>query len=338
MINKKTFDVIVIGSGSAGFSAIEAARSRGASVCVIEKDRLGGECPNYACVPSKALLRAAAVYRQAGAAKEFGIEVSGRAFEWKRVMQYRQSVMETITGKGDVGDRYIAILKQLKAAYRLGKAEFIDAHTIEVAGECLNAKTFVIATGTTDFIPPIPGLEKISFVGWKDALRLPRQPKSMAIIGGGPVGCELATLYASFGTRVVLLQGASAILNREDEEISARAQTALTVLGVEVVVGASVEETVNGHVGVSGLRVRAGTQERMYAVEQVVVAAGKRARTQGLGLEAAGVKLDDRGSLQTDPTGRTSAEVPAADKARISHRGRALRLMLPRLRMLAQGQ
>lgn len=305
-MTKNSFDVIVIGSGSAGFSAVEAARGQGASVCVIEKDRLGGECPNYACVPSKAVLRAAAVYRQAGAVREFGIEVSGRAFDWKRVMAYRQGVVETITGKGDVGDRYIAILKQLKTAHRLGAAAFIDAHTIEVGEERLSAKAFVIATGTTDFIPPILGLDKISYTGWKDALRAPRQPKSMAIIGGGPVGCEIATFYASFGTRVVLLQGAPVILNREDEEISARARTALIALGVEVVVGANVQEAVNGHVGVSGLRVHVGGDERMYAVEQVVVAAGKRARTRGLGLEVAGVRMDDRGSLQTHDTGRTS--------------------------------
>lgn len=307
MAKKTVFDVIVIGSGSAGFSAIEAAAQQSASVCVIEKNRFGGECPNYACVPSKAVLKSASLYRQMGRVKDYGLDAPGRTFDWKNVMKYREEVVETITGGGDLGDRYIEILKNLNVSHRIGTATFVDSETIEVDGEELSAKSFVIATGTVDFVPPIPGIEEIPYWGWKEALQTKRQPKSLAIIGGGPVGCEIATFYASFGTRVVLLQSASNVLNREDEEISLLALEALRSIGVEVVVNAQINELVNGRVGVIGVKVGAPQEaEQMFAVERVVMTTGKRANVLGLNLEAVGVKLDERGSIKTNKEQRTS--------------------------------
>ncbi|MBI4592240.1 NAD(P)/FAD-dependent oxidoreductase [Candidatus Uhrbacteria bacterium] len=284
MAKQTTFDVIIIGSGSAGFSAVEAAVSQGARVCLIEKEHLGGECPNEACIPSKALLKAASVYRTLGGVREFGIDASGRSFDWKKVQVYRERVVTTITG-GSSGERYVQILKRLKVAWKKGEARFIDPNTVEVQGERLNARAFVIATGSQDFIPPIDGLRTIRFWGWKEALKAPRQPKSLAIIGGGPVACEVATFYASFGTRVMVLQSAPAVLHREDEEISHRAKVALEALGVEVRLRAKVVSCVNGGMGAVGLKVDVDGQEEVYAVEAVMVAAGKRPHTEGLQLE-----------------------------------------------------
>lgn len=306
MSKSTAFDVIVIGSGSAGFSAIEGALSLGAKVCVIEKETFGGECPNFACVPSKALLKSASVYRNLGDVRAYGLDASGRSFVWTRVMAYRKQVVEAITGGGTHGDRYKTILTKLNVDHRIGEAIFVDTHTIEVAGETLTAKAFVLATGTVDFVPPIPGLDQIPFWNWKKALQAKKQPKSLAIIGGGPVGCELATIFASFGTRVTLLQAPPVVLHREDAEISARALEALTDVGVNVIVGAQVTEGVNGRVGVMGLRVEAGGEETMHAVEQVLVATGKRPNTHGLNLDAAGVKLDERGGLETNAQGKTN--------------------------------
>ncbi|MEK7679988.1 MAG: FAD-dependent oxidoreductase, partial [Deltaproteobacteria bacterium] len=186
MLIKNTFDVIVIGSGSAGFSAVEAAVAQGAKVCLIEKGKLGGECPNDACIPSKALLRAASVYRTLGGVREFGIDASGRSFDWKKVQAYRERVVTAITGGGE-GERYLQVLKRLKVTLRRGEARFIDAHTLEVGDEKVEGKAIVVATGTVDFIPPIDGLHDVRFWGWKEALTASRQPKSIAIIGGGPV-------------------------------------------------------------------------------------------------------------------------------------------------------
>ncbi len=303
MSKSKKFDVIVIGSGAAGFSAVEAARGVGASVCVIEKEKLGGECPNFACVPAKAVLKAAKVYREAQQARNFGVNVGAVSYDFQKVMNYRDKVVETITGGGDVGDRYLKIFKKLKIAVELGEAKFIDDHTVEVNGKQLSAKAIVVTTGTEDFIPPIKGLAEISHLTWKKALMQKRQPKSLSIIGGGPVGCEIACFYASFGTRVIIFQGASNVLNREDQEVSKLAQKSLEKLGIEIINNAKINEVVDGH-GVFGVRLE--NVKDAYATEQLLVAAGKRSNTKGFNLEATGVALNDRGSIKTTKQQATS--------------------------------
>lgn len=306
MPKQQTFDVVVIGSGSAGFSAAEAARKIGASVCVVEQDKLGGECPNYACVPSKALLKAASVYRTVMRAREFGVRTEKVSYDFESVMKYRENVVEKITGGGEFGNRYEKILKSLKINFKKGRAKFVDYHTIKVDDANLVGKTFVIATGTVDFVPPISGLEKMKFLRWKDAIRLKRQPKSLAIIGGGPVGCEIATFFASFGTRVVLIQSAPQVLHREDAEIAKLARKSLESLGVEVITDGKVVEVVNGGGGVYGIHVDVARNRITHAVEHILIAAGNRANIFGLGLEEIGVLTDKRGSIATTKELRTN--------------------------------
>lgn len=302
-----SFDVIVIGSGSAGFSAAEAARAAGASVCVIEKEKLGGECPNWACVPSKALLRAAHAYRAARAVGPFGVASGGVTYDWGKVMDYRRRTVEAITGGGEVGNRYVKVAARLGIETAFGSAVFADAETVEVGDRHLRAKAFVIATGSSEYVPPISGIEGFPYVTSREALTLDRQPKAMAIVGGGPVGCELATFFSSFGTRVVLFQAGPTLLNREDPDVSAVATQALEDLGVEVVVGATVSELINANGGVYGLKVQTAEGMTTHAVESVVLATGKRANTGGLNVAAAGVRLDERGNALTGPDQRTSA-------------------------------
>jgi pyruvate/2-oxoglutarate dehydrogenase complex dihydrolipoamide dehydrogenase (E3) component len=299
-----SFDVLIIGTGSAGFSAMEGALSVGASVCVIEKDRFGGECPNYACVPSKAVLQAAKMFRHANALKAYGSKASSVGYDFNAVWEYRKSVVETITGGGEHGDRYIKILDQLGVERRMGEAKFVDANTVEVDGKQLKGKAIIIATGTVDFIPPIPGVEDVPYWGWKEAIQAKTQPKSLSIIGGGPVGCEIATYYASFGTRVTLLQAAPAVLNREDEEISVLAKTALERVGVKVMVGAQIQKLVKRANMIQVETAEQGT----ITTERLVIATGKRSNVAGLNLEDAGVRLDKRGALATNKQQRTNID------------------------------
>ena len=303
-----SFDVIVIGSGSAGFSAAEAARSLGARVCLIEKEKLGGECPNWACVPSKALLCAARAYREARSTAKFGIAAGGVSFDWEKVTGYRRRVVESVTGGGEVGNRYVKTLQRAGIEVIFGCASFVDTETIEVAGSRFRAKAFVIATGAKEFVPRIPGLEGIPFLTSRGALALERQPKSMAIIGGGPVGCELATLFASFGSRVVLLQSAPTILTREDVEIRGIARQAMEDLGVEIVTEAIVTEAINARGGVYGLKVQSAGGLVTHAFESVVVAAGRVANTDGLNVGSVGARLDERGNVVTASDQRTTAK------------------------------
>lgn len=292
---KKTYDVIVVGSGSAGFSAAEAASSLGASVCLVEKDKLGGECPNLACIPSKALLASARALRNAHETKLFGAACGVVSFQFEDIMKYRDRVVEKITGGGARGVRYEHLLKDLHVDVVYGRAEFEDDRTVIVDNVRLEGKTMVIATGSTDFIPDIPGLDQVHFWHWYDALSKKRQPKSLAIIGGGPVACEIATFYATFGTRIVLIQRSSRLLSREDEECARFAEDQLRAMGVDIVTDATISNIVDGRGGVYGVHVDVRGVKTMHAVEQIVVATGKRARTSGL--EAAALKLDASGAV-----------------------------------------
>ncbi len=308
MSAQSTFDVVIIGSGSAGFSAAEAAVSTGASVCVIEKEKLGGECPNYACVPTKALLRAAKMYHKARHARELGIELGNLSFDFEKVTQYRDEVVEAITGGGKVGERYVRIFEKLGVTVKTGQATFLDDHMIQVDGQNIYAKTVVIATGARDRIPSIPGLEKGTYWTWKKAVQVKRQPKTLAVIGAGPVGCELATFFASFGTRVTLLQAAPTILSREDVQITQIAHERLQKLGVDIRVNTKTNEIIDARGGVYGLRVESVDGEQTLAVEQIILATGKQSNIDGLEINASGVELSERGDIVASKEQRTNVK------------------------------
>ena len=239
------FDVVVIGAGSAGFSAVEAARHAGARVCLIEEDRLGGECPNWGCIPSKAMLRSAKLYREVLEAERFGIKARRVTFHFEKITDYRRSIVDRITGGGARGDRYVQMAKKMGVKVFFGTARFSGSHLVEVTDTRgalvrVQGRAFVVATGTIPFIPPVDGLDRVPYWTFKDVMKNRKQPRSLLILGGGPVGCEIACFYATFGTRVTLIQGASAILNREDPEISARARQALETQGVRVLLNTQV--------------------------------------------------------------------------------------------------
>jgi pyruvate/2-oxoglutarate dehydrogenase complex dihydrolipoamide dehydrogenase (E3) component len=252
------------------------------------------------------MLHVAAAYRNMRAASALGLTCTGTSFDWKKVGGGRQQVVSTITGEN--GERYLDWAKEKKIEIRRGVAVFVRPTVVEVDGISVEGKAFVLATGSQDRIPDIHGLTTIPFLTSREAWQLDRVPKSMAIIGGGPVGCELATCFASFGTRVVLVESAPTVLPREETELAALAQEALTGLGVEVVVGAKVLEAINARGGVYGLKIQTGATVTTHAVDIVVVAVGRQAQLEGLGLKMAGVAVDAQGFVSTNGELRTSAK------------------------------
>lgn len=298
------YDVIVIGGGSAGFSAAEVAARSGARVCLIEKDILGGECPNWACVPTKALLRCAKLYHEVkNDARNFGIHAPTVSFRFKDIMARKDAVVDTISGKRMKMEK---IATELGITVVKGVAKFTDAHSVRVGKKKLSGKKIILATGTTSFVPPVDGLKTAGYLTFRDAVSLKTQPKTMVIIGGGPVGCEFATFFAMLGTKVIILQLADYVLQREDPEIAAIAGAQLQSLGVDVQV-----KTKTLSVKKEGKKRRVtyqvGTKKRQSVlVDQVLLAAGKRAAIDGLALEKAGVKLDEKGRLSTDEYQRTN--------------------------------
>jgi dihydrolipoamide dehydrogenase len=298
------YDVVIIGSGAAGFAAAESAVGLGASVCIIEADAWGGECPNYACVPAKSLIRSAVKYREAKVGlSEFGITARSVTFNFSKIMQRKEDIVMRITGDHK---RILRLAKEMGIRTVKGRAVFVDGHTVHVGTKHIAAKSFIIATGTVDFIPPINGINSINYLTYRDVMSLSSLPKSVLIIGGGPVGCEFATFFGYLGCSVTVAQLASTILNREDAEIASLASQNLQAAGIRILTNTKTLSVKN-----VGKRIRVTLQEGARAREEVVVdhvimAAGKRANIEKLDLEKAEVNLDDKGRLITSEEMQTS--------------------------------
>src|SRR5436305_2288613 len=232
----RRFDLIVIGGGSAGGSAAKRARAGGHSVAVVEKDKVGGDCPNYACVPTKALLRSAKVYALLKRGDEFGLRPGTVDFNWARVMARKEEIVRQ-TGTTTAEERYrkegIALLR--------GVASFEDGHHLRVNGELLRGEKFMIATGSQPEIPAIDGITEVRPLTSVEAVSLPRLPDSMVILGGGPVGCEFAQLFSTFGVRVTLLQRTKYLLPCEEPELSQIIQAVLEQNGASILLGVEVQ-------------------------------------------------------------------------------------------------
>ncbi len=298
---KYDYDLLVIGSGSAGFSAAEAARGTGRKIGIIEGDKLGGDCPNYACVPTKALLRSVKAFLELKSLKALGIAFDAMpTLSFEAVMKRRKMIVETLGGS-----RMTKIADKLGIDIISGFATFTDPHTVHVSGKEFTAARFVIATGTKTRVPQIPGLSDVSWISHREAIAFDECPSSMIVIGAGPVGCELSLFYAVMGTEVTLLQAASRILSREEPEISAVATEGLVGVGVNVMTSA---EVVRAEKQDGGVRITARVGKTMQTVDArvLMLASGRTSNTGGLGCKAAGVKLDAYGTIETDIEMRTS--------------------------------
>lgn len=297
------FDVAVIGAGTAGLVSAVVADSLGAKVTLIERERVGGECLWTGCVPSKALIKSARVWDTVQRSEEFGVHVESRKLVWNAVKLRLQDVRDEIKKleREELAKSGVQVLS--------GAARFEDAHTLRLEGRdarVLRARKFILACGSRVRVPDLDGLEDAGFITHQNVYDLPSLPRSMVILGGGPIGCEFAQAFARFGTRVTLLQHGARLLPREDEEISTFALKILRDQGVEVLLGAEA--------------VRAGQDDRGRFVEwrggdgqigtargsQLLVATGKTHDFADLNLEAVGVEWS-RDGIETNAHLRTSA-------------------------------
>ncbi len=296
------YDLLVIGSGSAGFSAAQAAKGAGRKIGIIESDRLGGECPNWACVPTKVLLKSARLFREIERAEEYGISLERPRLDFRSVMRRRSDI---VGGLG--GERIERIADALGLHLLRGAATFLDEHTVQVSDRQYTAQAFVIATGAGTFVPAIPGLDAVPWMGFKDAVMLSEAPESLLIVGGGPVGCEFATFFSAVGTKVTMVQGADRLLSREEPEASESVTEALRSFGVEVMTDAEMVR-VDHQDSVVKAKVRVGKEMRLFEALSLLLATGKQANTAGLGCQAAGVKLSPNGEVVTNLELRTTAK------------------------------
>ncbi len=274
------YNLVVIGAGPAGLVTSIAAASLGARVALIERHAMGGDCLNVGCVPSKTLLAAAAAGVSFEAAMERVREVRSRIAHHDSVERYSRAGVEVF----------------------LGEARFESAHIVRVGDACLKTRKAVIATGARPLIPAIAGLAELGVLTNETVFELRTRPGSLAILGAGALGCELAQAFARLGTRVELIETASQVLPSEDPEAAGLIAGALRRAGVMVHLNGRVVAASASPEG----KILALEDGRRVAADQVLIAAGRRRTVEGLDLDKASVELDVRGAIEVDARLRTS--------------------------------
>jgi dihydrolipoamide dehydrogenase len=295
---ESSYDCIVIGSGPGGYVAAIRATQLGMKTAVVEKDKVGGRCLNYACIPAKAVLRVADVLSEIREADEFGIEVSEPKVDYAKVQARREKVVETLVGGVN------GLFKKNQIDLVEGHGSITDDGNVKVGGNFdgseITAGIVVLATGSV--ARPIPGTQFGGrVIGTEQAWALPELPKTLAVVGAGASGAEIASAYARLGTKVKLFEALDRVVPTEDADISKAVQRGLKKQGMEVFTKTLVENVESGD---KSVKFSYGGESG--EAEYLVIAAGRGPDVEGLGLEEAGVKLGERGLIEVDPTQKTS--------------------------------
>ncbi len=296
-MNQK-YDLIVVGAGSGGLVVAAGGVGIGARVLLIESHKMGGDCLNYGCVPSKTFLKSAHLNKQLKRNKDKGIEGSIDVSLDKVMMQVQQ-VIEDIKYHDSV-ERFTA----LGVDVVLGKASFVDVNTIAVNNELYQAKKIVLACGTSPKIPDIEGLQEVSYLSNETIFQLKELPKSMVVLGGGPIGLELGQGFANLGCKVHIVERGAQLFRKDEPEVSSIMEEEFVRDGMQL------------HLGVDVLRVeQLQNKKRVYLkaehayeveVDAILVALGREANTKGLHCDLAGIEVDDRGFVQVNAYMQTS--------------------------------
>ncbi len=296
------YDIGVIGGGAGGLTVASGAAQLGAKTLLVEKEpQLGGDCLHYGCVPSKTLIKTARVYHYMKEASRFGLpDMDPPPVDFARISQRIREVIAAIQPH-DSEERFC----ELGVRVLFGEASFTDEHTISVNGRRLTAKTWAIATGSSPVIPSIPGLAETPHLTNREIFSLQRLPRSMVVLGGGPIGVEMAQAFNRLGTQVTVVDLAPQLLGKEDADMAAEVMNIMSAEGVRFHLECAIESIRDlGALREVSLRDKSGGAIRLQA-EQVLVALGRRANTDGLGLEKIGVEMH-RAGIRVNGRLRTS--------------------------------
>ena len=291
-----SYDCVVIGSGPGGYVAAIRAAQLGIRTAVVEKDRVGGRCLNYACIPAKAVLRSADILSEVRDAGEFGISVGEPTIDYAAIGQRRKKVISTLTG-GVAG-----LFKKNGIELIEGEGALAGQSAVAVGGTQIEARTIILATGSVK--RPIPGAEFGGrVIGTEEAWALSELPATMAVVGAGASGAEIASAYARLGVEVMLFEALERVLPSEDADISKLVERGLSRQGVTVHTRTLVSDIATSESGVSFTH---GEESR--EVEWLVIATGRAPDVGALGLDSAGVGLTETGLVEVDGAMRTSVE------------------------------
>jgi pyruvate/2-oxoglutarate dehydrogenase complex dihydrolipoamide dehydrogenase (E3) component len=293
-------DICVVGAGSAGLTVAAAAAAFGVPVALVEKNRMGGDCLNTGCVPSKALIAAARHMRMVREGVDFGVSAGSVDVDFPAVMGHVREVIAAIE-PNDSAERFTG----LGVTVIRGPARFRDKRTVLVGGTEISARRFVLATGARPAIPAIPGLDAVGYLTSETVFDLPRRPTHLIVIGAGAMGLELAQAFRRLGSAVTVLEAGKA-LGKDDPELAALLLETLRAEGVEILENVAVSKVAKrGRAGVRLTIGEAGGAARIVDGSHLLVAAGRRPDCDGMDLAAAGVAFDESG-IKVDRRLRTT--------------------------------
>ena len=289
------YDCIVIGSGPGGYVAAIRAAQLGMKTAVVEKDKVGGRCLNYACIPAKAVLRSADILSEVRDAGEFGIKVGEPTVDYAAICARREKVVGVLTG-GVAG-----LFKKNGVELLQGEGSLVGEGSVELGDQQISAPTILVATGSVK--KPIPGTQfGDRVIGTEEAWALSELPNTMAVVGAGASGAEIASAYARLGVEVLLFEALERVLPTEDADTSKAAERGLRRQGMTIHTNTLVQNIEPGEQSV-----KFSYGEQSAETEWLVIAAGRAPDIERLGLERAGVELADSGSVEVDGAMRTSA-------------------------------
>jgi pyruvate/2-oxoglutarate dehydrogenase complex dihydrolipoamide dehydrogenase (E3) component len=296
----RRYNLVVLGAGTAGLVCAAGAAALGARVALVERDLMGGDCLNVGCVPSKALLRAARAVADARAAARFGAAAAAVHPDFGAAMARMRALRAGLSGV-DSAWRF----RDLGVDVFLGEGRFTSRDAVAVGDTTLRFGRAVIATGARAAAPAIPGLAEAGYLTNESVFDLVERPRRLVVIGGGPLGCELAQAFARFGSMVTLLQRAPRLLGRDEPDAAAVVERALRADGVRPLLGAVVERVGRDRTELV-VETRAGGAAERLRADRILVAAGRAPNVEGLGLEAGGVAADPKVGVIVDDRLRTT--------------------------------
>ncbi|MEW5860826.1 MAG: mercuric reductase [Cyanobacteriota bacterium] len=302
------YNLVVIGAGTAGLVTAAGAAGLGAKVALIEKHLMGGDCLNVGCVPSKCMIRSSRVVADIRDAARFGVRVpEGAEVDFPAVMERMRRIRAGISHH-DSAKRF----KDLGIDVFLGNARFSGSNTIEVAGKKLRFKKAVIATGARAANLPIEGLQEAGYLTYETVFSLTERPKRLAVIGGGPIGCELAQAFQRLGSEVVLLHKNAHILDKEDADAAEIVQQAFIQEGIKLILQSKIKRVETSSAG-KVIYYEANGKQDSVTVDEILTGVGRAPNVEGLNLETVGVQYDTKkGVIVNDKLQTTNPRIYAA--------------------------